>query len=701
MIRWSGRLAAASLLLAFAGSNPLHAEEAKEAKDDTPAEAPAEYRNWVSLEAGGTFGFGSDPQGKSEYQRRYGLPAGTAFGGVEDFHYEQDVGKRGFFTVDGHAVFDNRDYGVRIELSQPDIGFVRTGYREFRTYYNGAGGYFPLGPVNAFTNLYSPDLAIDHGQFFFEAGLTIPDTPEVTLRYAHEFRNGQKDSTVWGDSNLTGGVGTRAFVPSFRNIDEVRDIFSLEGRQTVDKTDVGIGLAYEHWSDNNSLNIQRRPGEPQGRYVTQTDETTGDMFNFHASSQTRFTEKVSLAIGYSHTVLDTDLSGSRIYGPNYDPVYDPGFTRRQVNDQGFLDLSGFTTYHQNVGSLNLMWTPWKSFVVVPAVRVEGNTTDANSQFVDTNVRPGFVSSQEAVSAGSDQGILNVSESLEMRYVGFTNWVLYARGYWLQGQEDQNIATTYAITTAEDLLRAMDYTEAAQQYTLGANWYPCARANLAVQAYYKTRSYDYDNQVNDINANRYPGFLDSQDFATADANIRLTLRPLKNVSVVGRYDYQTSTIDTQAGGLPEVQSADITSQIFSLSASWNPWARLWIQAGGSYVIDETKTPASTALATPVVLNSDNNYWNLNATCGFVVDDKTDLQVQYFYYRASNYEDNALYSMPYGVSDEEQGVIGTLTRRFTRRLRGTLKYGYFANRDQTSGGLNNYYAQMVSTGMTLQF
>ncbi len=704
--RSSVRLVVAGLGLAGGLSATLQAQEKT---GDTTSDSPKEYRNWVEFSAGGTFGFGDHPQGKAEYQRRYGLPAGTAFGGVEDFHFEQDVGKRGLFSVDGHAVFNNNDYGVRLELSQPDLGFVRAGYREFRTYYNGAGGYFPLGVVHAFTNLYSPDLALDNGEFFFEAGLRIPDTPEVTLRYTHEFRDGKKDSTAWGDSTLTGGVGARSFVPSFWSLDETRDLFSLEATHTINKTDAGFGLAYEHWSNNDSLNIQRRPGEslpvtrPPSRFLTQTEDTGGDMFNFHASTETRFTEKVALTLGYSFTTLDTDISGSRIYGPGYDPIYDPGYSHLQFPDEGFLDLQGYTRYSQYVGNLNLMWVPWRNFSIVPAVRVESNNTQGNSQSLDTNVGPGpgFASSQEAVAANSDQGILNVSESLEMRYTGFTNWVLYARGYWLQGQENMNISETYSLTIANDLQRVVDYTENVQQYTVGGNWYPCSYANFAAQYYYKTREYDYDHQINDINANRYPAFLDAQKFTTDDVNVRVTLRPLKNLSLVTRFDYQRSTIDTQGGGLQTVQSADITSYIFSQSVSWSPLARLWIQGSGSYVIDTTDTPAPTALPTPVVLNWKSDYWNVSASCGYLFSDKTDLQVQYFYYWANNYQNNALYSMPYGVSAETQGVVGTLGHRFSDRVRATLKYGYFTNRDQTSGGLNNYNSQMVYASVNYQF
>jgi hypothetical protein len=703
--QFAGVLVVAGVAGFGGGVTPLQAEDKK---DEATSESPTEYRNWMTLTVGGTFGIGDNPQKQAEFQRRYGLPAGAAFGGVEDFHYEQDVGKRGLFTVDGHAVFDNHDYGVRLELSQPDVGYLRTGYREFTSYYNGAGGYFPLGPVNAFTNLYSPDMSVQNGEFFFEAGLQLPDSPQVDFRYAHRFRDGTKDSTSWGDSNLTGGVGIRSFVPSFWDLNEVRDVFSIDLWHTIDKTQVGAGLAYEHWSNNDSLNIHRRPDEPQSRYVTQNEGASGDLFNFHAFSETRFTPKVTMTLGYSFTTLDTQMSGSRIYGTSYDPVYDPGFAGRQANDAGFLDLHGNSAYQQYVGNVNVMWTPLKDVSVVTAVRAEHNDTDADSRFIQTNFGPGpaFTPSQTPTAASSDHGVMNVSESIEMRYTGFTNWVLYARGYWLEGQADFSGMETLLASNLLDLQWVNDYTEFVQQYTVGANWYPCARANIAVQGYYKTRSYDYEYAFDSTpnpppSGNRYPAFLTAQDFTTGDANLRLTLRPVNRLTLVTRYDYQRSWIDTQAANLENVQSAALRSHIFSQSASWTPFARLWIQASGSYVIDEMDTPASTQLPTPVIQNSDNNYWNVSASAGYVLDDKTDLQVQYFFYRASNYMNNALYGMPYGVSDQEQGIVATLGHRFSAQLRGTLKYGYFINQDVTSGGLNNYYSQMVSASMTYMF
>jgi hypothetical protein len=103
------------------------------------------------------------------------------FGGIEDFHWEQDVGKGGLFRIDGKGIFDNRDYSVRLELSHPDKGFLRAGFDQSRTWTESGGGYF--APQSVWIPPSSPYYALDRGSVWFEAGLRRPDLPELTLRY--------------------------------------------------------------------------------------------------------------------------------------------------------------------------------------------------------------------------------------------------------------------------------------------------------------------------------------------------------------------------------------------------------------------------------------------------------------------------------------------------------------------------------------
>jgi hypothetical protein len=50
-------------------------------------------------------------------------------------------------------------------------------------------------------------------------------------------------------------------VPSFYDIDERRDIFELNAKHTIGKTELGLGGQADILNQDNSLNLRRRPGE--------------------------------------------------------------------------------------------------------------------------------------------------------------------------------------------------------------------------------------------------------------------------------------------------------------------------------------------------------------------------------------------------------------------------------------------------------
>ena len=86
---------------------------------------------------------------------------------------------------------------MKTAISHPDKGFIRAGFEQFRTWYDGSGGFSPRS--NAWVTLYREDLALDRGAAWIEGGLTLPDWPIITLKYSYLFREGKKDSTSWGD----------------------------------------------------------------------------------------------------------------------------------------------------------------------------------------------------------------------------------------------------------------------------------------------------------------------------------------------------------------------------------------------------------------------------------------------------------------------------------------------------------------------
>jgi hypothetical protein len=256
-----------------------------------------------------------------------------------------------------------------------------------------------------------------------------------------------------------------------------------------------------------------------------------------------------------------------------------------------------------------------------------------------------------------------------------------------------------------IARETDDRRFFQKYSAGVKWYASRRFSVDVGGYYKLNNYEYDHRLDNTpntGGNRYPAYLTMQDFETYDGNVRLTLRPLQKLTLVSRYEYQLSTIRTQpdsVSGLREVESSEMTSHIFGQNVSWSPWSRLYLQAGFNYVVSETRTPASKV--TQAILDAQNNYWTLNLSSGLVLDDQTDLNVGYSYYRADNYRDNSDVGVPYGAGAEEHGVSATLTRRLTPNLRVSLRYGFFHYKDETSGGNNDYQAHLVASSLQYRF
>lgn len=707
----SSLFAAGSPMLHGADAAPAPAAKAETAdKADASLEAaPGEFSNSVTVGVGSFFNSGDDAQ----FQRRLQRPAGT-YGGIEELHYEQAVGKKGSFTLDGRGIFDNHDYGAQVGLSNPSIGYLKAGYDEFRTWYDGSGGYSTSS--NRWVSIYNEELFVDRRHAFFEGGLTLPDWPKFTVRYDYESRQGIKDSTVWGDYNLSQNPAVqvlRGITPTWLGIDENRHIFDVDLKHTLGNTDFGIGVRYEKDDIDDSKNIARRIGEPtRVRTVTQSDNTDAQLWNVHAFTETRFNPKVQFNTGYSFTQTDTDIAGSRIYGVTYGSPFASTFPNQQSNDEGFYDLGGGARIDQFVANFNLMLTPWKHITIVPSIRVEHQEQEGDAVFKE--FRATNTTSPVAVTDVLNDRVrrfTDVTGALAARYTGLTNWVLYARGEWLQGQgtvrEREFDVEDDGTLSPVQLQRSTESDRSVQKYTLGANWYPHKKVNTAVQYYYKVRDNDYDH-VSDSTRfapptanNLYPAYILENKFNTHDINFRVTLRPLTSLTLVSRYDFTVQDYnmrgDTNQTGLAlaSVEGGKTTSHILSQSASWTPIQQMYLQGSVSYALQTTESPAAdvTGAALNTIGNSENDYWNASATVGFVLSARSDLQAQYLYYRADNFIDNSLVSVPYGAGAEQHGVTATLITRLRKNLIWKLQYGYFTGHDQTYGGNNDYSAHLV--------
>jgi hypothetical protein len=694
--------------------------DAKSNAGTTAEEQPEEPKNWIELGFGGVKVDGD----RAQFEQEHRLPGNEVFGGIQDLHYEHAIGSDVQLTLDGHAIFDTHDYKLELNLSKQELGYIQIGFDEFRSWYDGNGGFFP--PNGQFFSPFFPEMHIDRGDVWVELGLRMPDWPEITVRYSHEFRDGQKDSTAWGDTTLTGlSAATRNLAPAFRDIDETRDIFVFDLSKTFGNTDVLLGMRYEHAENDNSLNTWRGAGQvppmvPGGqRFVTQHQKDDVDLFSGHAITETRFSDSLWFTAGYSYTTGQNDLSGTRVFGNEFDAPFGEVIPTLNFGDHSYLDLAGTAQVDEHVFNANVFWLPVKDLSVLTAFRYTHENRDSSSSFLafepEFNLPPftpqnpqgGFHYGSGVLTFGARSANYDrFAENLELRYTGLADWLFYAQA---ELEEEYGHVNEFQSSDESRAPLDKDTLFIGQKYSVGANWYPLPRLNLSAQYYHQIASYDNDDLFNSQDQR-----LIGQDWNTDDANVRITFRPavpkaLGTLSFVTRYDFMRTEIDAQwaTDGVPSGagQTGITTKHMISEAINWNPLARLYLQADVSYVLNQTDTPASQINlipnTSPTVVDFRNDYWMVTVGGGYIINDKTDLHAQYTFYRANDYFKNSAVAVPYGMGATEHTASATLTRQLTKQVRLLLSYTYFDYTDETLGGHDNYRAHSIFSSLQFRF
>lgn len=656
-------------------------------------------KNWVELSAGGLITQGNTAGAQQRVRANDG-----PFGGIEDLHYSTEVAKKTTLTIDGRAIAENNDYKLSLDLEREGVGYLKFKYDSFRVWYGDNGGYDPVNHI-AFPN-NAQALALDRGSFSFEGGYIPDGKPNYKFKYTHTFRDGEDPAAPWGVA--PNSVSSLLLYPGIMRVNEKSDDFQFDFINHVRKTQYDLGVRFQR-STLDDANLVYLPQQK----VTDQQHVTSDLESVHADTQTWFgKDKYFLSTGFLFANLDDTFTGSRVYGDDFDVAYSPLYP---ADYYGYNSLYGQTHRQQYVMNLNLMSLPTKNFSITPSLRVEKEATTAESTGVGTWY-------DYLASTGDTENLVNnesydyleVRERLEARYTGVTNWVLSANADLTEGQgsllESGGFTQTIGAPDGQFpvLLRTGD-TRFFQKYNVNARWYPTRTASLDFGGYYKINHYNYDLNYDSTPNNAgsgnplYPGFLLYQGLRTWDGNTRLTLHVTPQITLITRYEYQLSTIATApdgASGLGEVDSSRMHTHNVGQNVSWTPRNWLSFQFGGNYVISDTQTPASAY--TQSVLNSQNNYWTVNGNVGIVLDDRTDLNLGYYFYRAADGQNViGANGLPLGADAQEHTANVLLTRRINKNLRLNLKYSWTHYADYASAGVYNYTAQAILASVQYRF
>lgn len=677
------------------------------------AAAPKEpvYENYIDIASGYTLQSGD----RANFQKALQVNK-KGYGGIEDLFITQSLNDTTTLTLRGHALAGNEDYLLDLALTKDEVGYLKFGYKSFRTWYDGSGGYFPR--TGSLISLYDESLYVDRGNLWLEAASTRENALNVLFRYDLLTREGTKDSTSWFDTGLPlGSAQTRYIVPTYLKFDEKRHILSATVSSDQEKTDWSLGLRYDKGDYSNGKYARRRPFETgQDRYVTSKEGQDYDLFQIRGSYLTQITEQIKLTTAVARTKIDTILSGSRVVGMGYDADYSSTYANRQQRDEGFFGLLpgnqlGESQMTQSIATLNALYAPTETLRITPGFRFEKTEWNNRIDFEETNFggAPSFAPINDEVEADSEKAWKTYAASLDTRYTGFKNLSLNFKADWSKSDgelQEERILEPGTPLQVISIDRDTEMERAVQKYALTANWYLRPGATLAVQYYHKARQNDYravrDNTIS--TSDRYPAYVANQDLETDDFNIRVSWRFSPTLRTVTRYDYQKNTIKSQDVGLAPAPSMISKQHILSESITWQPKPRWYLQGSVNYVYDTLMTPAVTltGLAGGLVKNSDANYLNFTASSGYAIDEASDVLVDYSLYEAlGNYVDNSALTVPYGTDSQTQMASIGWVRRLDRRTTLTLKYTYAKNEDAATGYTANYEANLFYAKLQYRF
>ena len=603
-------------------------------------------------------------------------------GGIEDARLHDVIAKDLTLDAEGRFILDDHDYKLQLQLTKKDVGFVRAGFTQYRDYFNNEGGFYrPFSP----SSLRLPqDLGVDVGDIYFDAGLTLPNLPKVTVGYEHQYRVGDESLLEWG--GVTQGTTTRKIAPSSKSIEEYTDIIKLSAEYDIHDVHLLDDFRFEHFHDGDtrddtSFNLN----DGSSQTVTVHEDYHHDAFynTFHMDSHVN--EKVYWSLGYLFSTLSGNGDMQVVTPPPLGP-----FANNWVAQAISVDLDS------HVVNLNAMFGPFQSLIMYGGLQAEKTETHGFANALLT----------EGTSAATTNRIhsFNDTKSLEetvgARYTKIPFTTLYAEGRWTEQQADldENELQDGASSLALD----SDGTVFRQDYRVGFDTAPLPRVTLAAhyRHYIDHDDYDYDTDTEP----GYPGFITAQDFTTDEAMGKLTLRPCSRFNVSWTYQLVSTDTRTTSEAVPllapggSLQSANYQAHIFSVSSTVIPLPRWYVT--GYVSVQDTHTSAF-ANHDPSVQAYKGDVYTLMWTTGYAIDDKTDFTLEYSYSRSDNFQNNSDVGLPLGLSFQRHALVAGLSRKISKYVIAHLRYGFYDYDESSTGGFNDYVAHLVNASCTVHF
>jgi len=613
-----------------------------------------------------------DVQGdQSKFRELDGMNSGFS-GGVKNFSITQQTTPNEKFSLEGHFLVPDQDFGLKLAVDETDRGFVHAGFDEWRKYYDDHGGYDAAVIPPEFS--LNRDLYVDNGRIWIDFGLTLPRGPQVVLGYEYDFKKGTESMLDWGEVN---GVN---IAPATKAIDEETHIIKLDVTHDFDDWHLEDNARVEFYSENNR-GYETNVFQGSGGTTSGITYTPDDYHHVQGMNTLMLEKQIRdwwfLSGGYYYSRLEGSDYFNQTNSPNFegnDPAsWSSGRITLRRESEIFSVASLFTPLDDLSFSLGTQneWTHEEGFgASVPDFEFATNTL---------------------TSANYDEFRSRQNANLRFTKIPFTVFFAEARS------EEESIGE-YQQEDPAVLTNKTDATSDRYDLRTGFNTSPWRWFGLNAQYQRQYSDTDYNHLIDEfIVPDGYPEFILNRKIQYNEFETKLTLRPANWLRTTLTYqitatDYSSKTDPSPFGFSPggPILDGRYDAQTYGFSATLTPWRRFYLSGTFTYSQSRAVTADN---GDPFVVPYRGNVYTLITTTTYDLNPKTDLQAIYNFSHAGYGQDNATAGVPLGLDFTRHRLIADLTRRFSARVSGTLRYEFDQYTEPGGGGANNFTAHGI--------
>ena len=588
-------------------------------------------------------------------------------------------------SISGHALRD--DYRVVLSAEKRELGFIHTGWEQYRKYFDDTGGYVP-SVANPTAPSLGRDLHLDLGKAWVDVGFTLPDWPRMVLGYEYDYKRGKEAITSWGSSGPA--VDLKNFGPATKDIHETVHVIKFD----LDHQIKGVTIEERFRGEFYDLHTYRT--NISARASLTESVTEGNRYFQGANTirlEKQFKDWLFTSAGYLYSKLNADATLT-------DTVRFGGATYLSAVPQITLEKES------HVFNLNGLLGPFDGLTISAGAQSEwtrqhgfGSGRLNSIYYTGPPIMANLAVNPAELISDYDQS--SVSETAAIRYTRIPFTVLFAEARLQQQSIGHSV---YDIQPGDDFLDNISFTSQLTDFRAGFNTSPWR--TVSVSAHYRRYENDshYGNNQNALPASGYPGFIRERDLLADEVEAKLVLRPCTWLKTTLSYkllttDYRTETEPAPLSGSPGggLLAGKYDAEIYSIGLTFTPRRRLSLATTFSYQPTKLET-ASAGFAAVVPYRGD--IYSVVANGTYVLNQSTDVFASYVLSKADYAQNNFADGVPVGIEYQQYGAQVGIARRLGKNISTRLQYNFSYYSEPSSGGANNYRAHGVFGTLTFR-